>query len=100
VDSIIAAKILLLLMRVFPRVYCTTSKEIGFLCRDREFYLANGPFYNMIKPTSKNVPEATPRVAALSAHKGVHKEYTWDRLLPIRAALPQEATPRIADLAR
>lgn len=68
--------------------------------RDRKFAMDLEPFYKMIKPTSKNVPEASPRVTALSAHKNVVSEYKYDRELPSLTSEVGSATARIEQLSR
>lgn len=75
--------------------------NITLLFRDRTFYMANETFYKEIKPTKSNVPEASPRVEALSAHKNAQQNYQYDRGLPIDVSQNvSEATPRVQELAR
>lgn len=62
--------------------------------------MGNEPFYYEIKKTSKNVPEASPRVDTLSAHKKVHTKYGYDRLLPLETPKGSDASPRVGELAR
>ena len=59
------------------------------------------PFYDEIKRTNPNVPEASPRVEALSAHKQAHSNYEYDRDLPTEVSgNVSEASPRVQELAR
>ncbi|KAF6031867.1 THEG [Bugula neritina] len=67
---------------------------------DRTSYLAHEPFYKEIYPTSKNIPEASPRVVTLSAHKNASYEYQYDRDLPTKASETSEASARVGELAR
>ncbi|XP_067928883.1 sperm microtubule associated protein 2-like [Watersipora subatra] len=69
--------------------------------RERNRYLAREPFYKEIKQTSKNIPEASPRIEALSEHKEAHTHYAYDRDLPMQTSenVP-ESTERINTLAK
>ena len=66
----------------------------------REYSYDKEPFYYEIKRTNKNVPEASPRVVALSAHKEYHSDYQFDWNLPTDTKPPKDASPRVEELAR
>lgn len=88
-------------MTNFVLIYKLELNEKYFLCySDRTSYLAHEPFYKEIYPTSKNIPEASPRVVTLSAHKNASYEYQYDRDLPTKASETSEASARVGELAR
>jgi len=67
---------------------------------NREYSYDKEPFYKEIKRTSSNVPEASPRVVALSAHKIYHSDYQFDRDLPTNTRPANDASSRVEELAR
>lgn len=64
--------------------------------------MGNEPFYKEIKRIDvKKIPEASPRVEALSEHRNAHNEYAYDRDLPTVASKKVgDATLRVEELAR